>query len=417
VLGAHGEQISDATYDPWGKRRNQLNLEEAIEATHDLLSYLTQTTSRGFTGHEMLDAFGLIHMNGRVYDPELGRFLTADPFVQFPTNTQSYNRYSYVLNNPLAYTDPSGYNLLGLFKLAMWVYSAYTTADAVGLFELFDDFDVNYKIPGTSGGAFGNQGLTGAGSGDGACVPGSGGCGASGASGGQVSPMQATAGATDTVRTGGKFANGGMSASFMVSHFGGEFSSLAEYYATPDGMISIFEDILLVIDVVDTAKQVITVATIIGTAGLGTGVAIAINAALTMGKYRLKKWIRGKIKDLKNLKKLAKKQPPVAPGGANSAPKYARNKYKSVTRTEKKRVLNENETCVYCEKNPSTQVDHVRSQKQDWVEGGFKDSREARSARVNDPSNLTGSCQSCNASKGSKPLGSGEGQWTPPKNR
>jgi RHS repeat-associated protein len=99
------------------------------------------------------------------------------------------------------------------------------------------------------------------------------------------------------------------------------------------------------------------------------------------------------------------------------APKYARNKYKSVTRTEKKRVLGENKTCVYCEKNPSTQVDHIRAQKQDWVEGGFKDSREVRSARVNDPSNLTGSCQSCNASKGSKPLGSGEGHWTPPKDR
>jgi hypothetical protein len=48
-------------------------------------------------------------MNGRIYDPELGRFLSADPYVQSPLNSQSHNRYSYVLNNPLRYIDPSGY--------------------------------------------------------------------------------------------------------------------------------------------------------------------------------------------------------------------------------------------------------------------------------------------------------------------
>jgi hypothetical protein len=51
---------------------------------------------------------GFIHMNGRVYDPQIGRFLSADPHIQDPYNTQSYNRYSYVINNPLKYTDPSG---------------------------------------------------------------------------------------------------------------------------------------------------------------------------------------------------------------------------------------------------------------------------------------------------------------------
>ena len=48
-------------------------------------------------------------MNGRVYDPEIGRFLSADPIIQDPYNTQSYNRYSYVWNNPLNMVDPSGY--------------------------------------------------------------------------------------------------------------------------------------------------------------------------------------------------------------------------------------------------------------------------------------------------------------------
>jgi RHS repeat-associated protein len=66
-------------------------------------------TDRGYTLHEHLDEVGVIHMNGRVYDPLIGRFMSADPFIQAPGNFQSYNRYAYVMNNPLAYTDPSGY--------------------------------------------------------------------------------------------------------------------------------------------------------------------------------------------------------------------------------------------------------------------------------------------------------------------
>jgi RHS repeat-associated protein len=64
----------------------------------------------------MVNDLDIIHMNGRIYDPTLGRFLQADPFIQFPNNSQSYNRYSYVLNNPMSYTDPSGYFLSGLSK-------------------------------------------------------------------------------------------------------------------------------------------------------------------------------------------------------------------------------------------------------------------------------------------------------------
>ncbi len=62
---------------------------------------------------------GVIHMNGRIYDPLIGRFMSADPFIQFPGNLQSYNRYAYVVNNPLAYTDPSGYFSLRKFFRAV----------------------------------------------------------------------------------------------------------------------------------------------------------------------------------------------------------------------------------------------------------------------------------------------------------
>jgi RHS repeat-associated protein len=50
-----------------------------------------------------------VHMNGRVYDPGIGRFLSVDPVFQFPENTQSLNPYTYVLNSPLSFTDPTGY--------------------------------------------------------------------------------------------------------------------------------------------------------------------------------------------------------------------------------------------------------------------------------------------------------------------
>jgi len=55
-------------------------------------------------------------MNGRVYDPELGRFLSADPFVQDLTNLQAHNRYTYVLNNPLSLTDPTGFFFGVIFR-------------------------------------------------------------------------------------------------------------------------------------------------------------------------------------------------------------------------------------------------------------------------------------------------------------
>lgn len=77
----------------------------------DQTRYVTNVapTTRGFTDHEGLTDFGLVHMNGRIYDPVVGRFLTADPFVGDANDGQEYNRYSYVANNPLGGTDPSGH--------------------------------------------------------------------------------------------------------------------------------------------------------------------------------------------------------------------------------------------------------------------------------------------------------------------
>ncbi|MEN9559635.1 MAG: hypothetical protein RLZZ502_846 [Pseudomonadota bacterium] len=95
-------------YDPWGKRQCASGPNANTPLTDDCLAQTHE--ERGFTGHETLDEVGLIHMNGRLYDPNTARFLHADPIIQDPQNSQSYNRYSYVLNNPLSFTDPSGFS-------------------------------------------------------------------------------------------------------------------------------------------------------------------------------------------------------------------------------------------------------------------------------------------------------------------
>lgn len=80
----------------------------AIALPTDGTSARLMMMDRGYTSHEHLAEVGLIHMNGRLYDPVLRSFLMPDNFIQQPENTQNYNRYAYVLNNPLMYTDPSG---------------------------------------------------------------------------------------------------------------------------------------------------------------------------------------------------------------------------------------------------------------------------------------------------------------------
>ena len=93
VFDEEGRKVFDASYDAWGKQTITQN---------DIGLY------RGYTGHEMLNEYGIINMNGRLYDPVIGRFFSPDNYVQMPFNSQNFNRYSYCLNNPLKYTDRSG---------------------------------------------------------------------------------------------------------------------------------------------------------------------------------------------------------------------------------------------------------------------------------------------------------------------
>lgn len=101
ITDSNGNAKEKRHFDAWG---NIVQLTDGNDITLEKLTFL----DRGYTGHEHLQGVKLIHMNGRLYDPNLKRFLSPDNFIQDISNTQNFNRYGYVLNNPLMYIDPSG---------------------------------------------------------------------------------------------------------------------------------------------------------------------------------------------------------------------------------------------------------------------------------------------------------------------
>ena len=113
----NGTLLQEMSYDAWGRLRNP----------NTLVAYLPEMEpelllGRGYTGHEHLTMFGLVNMNARLYDPAVGRFLSPDPYVQVPDFTQSYNRFSYAMNNPLMYVDADGENPLLVLGLVIGAY-------------------------------------------------------------------------------------------------------------------------------------------------------------------------------------------------------------------------------------------------------------------------------------------------------
>ena len=103
VVDTTGVVLQETGFTAWGQLRDpQTGAVYGTDVHPELL------LGRGYTGHEHLPWFGLINMNARLYDPSVGRFLSPDPIVQAPDNTQNFNRYSYCMNNPLKFTDPDG---------------------------------------------------------------------------------------------------------------------------------------------------------------------------------------------------------------------------------------------------------------------------------------------------------------------
>lgn len=131
------------SYDPFGKRRYANSSYDAYgNLVVDWRTDGGPGTDRGFTGHEHLDDMGIVHMNGRLYDPTIARIMQADPFVQEPRNLQNYDRYAYCFNSPLVCTDPTGY-----FFLTDWIDSIFSSP----IFKLFAVIVVNTYLPGSGG--------------------------------------------------------------------------------------------------------------------------------------------------------------------------------------------------------------------------------------------------------------------------
>ncbi|HKY23310.1 MAG TPA: FG-GAP-like repeat-containing protein [Vicinamibacterales bacterium] len=115
VTDSIGRLMKRYSYDAFGTR-DDITTVGVVDPSVMRADPFDTLMLRGYTGHEHIGQMNLIHMNGRVYDASIGRFVSADPFIQNPNDTQGYSRYSYVRNNPLKYTDPSGHFLKGLFK-------------------------------------------------------------------------------------------------------------------------------------------------------------------------------------------------------------------------------------------------------------------------------------------------------------
>ncbi|MES2760986.1 MAG: RHS repeat-associated core domain-containing protein [Bacteroidota bacterium] len=107
ITNTAGSVVAEQNFDPWGQRRNTTFWSYSHVASPPAWLF------RGYTGHEHLPQFTLINMNGRMYDPRNARMLSPDPVLQDASSSQTYNRYSYCINNPLKYTDPSGYTAQG----------------------------------------------------------------------------------------------------------------------------------------------------------------------------------------------------------------------------------------------------------------------------------------------------------------
>lgn len=111
VMDENKNIVQQTHFDPWGNRMTYTDW--ALPQTQTDFAF-----DRGFTGHEHYDRIHVINANARLYDPVIGRFFSPDPFVQAPDFTQNYNRYSYCMNNPVMFCDPTG-EFLGIPMLGL----------------------------------------------------------------------------------------------------------------------------------------------------------------------------------------------------------------------------------------------------------------------------------------------------------
>lgn len=126
-----GNKLEQRHLDAWGNFTHLQIGNGPILTDKNSIDNAALLVDRGYTGHEHFAEVGIIHMNGRLYDPLLRRFLNADENIQDPYNTQNYNKYGYVLNNPLMFSDPSGEVFQFAFLAVMGTFWATVMTGAI----------------------------------------------------------------------------------------------------------------------------------------------------------------------------------------------------------------------------------------------------------------------------------------------
>lgn len=126
-----GNKLEQRHFDAWGNFTHLQIGNGPILTDKNSIDNAALLVDRGYTGHEHFAEVGIIHMNGRLYDPLLRRFLNADENIQDPYNTQNYNKYGYVLNNPLMFSDPSGEVFQFAFLAVMGTFWATVMTGAI----------------------------------------------------------------------------------------------------------------------------------------------------------------------------------------------------------------------------------------------------------------------------------------------
>lgn len=163
-LGGVNQTLAVYSYDVWGKARTATGTGAYADPAPGSFLPDAQVMAgqhEGYADHEDIEDIGLVDMEGRVYDPEVGRFLSPDPNVQYPDSSQGYNRYTYVGDNPLSMSDPSGYfagnQVAGIAAaiLVTWACdgtcSAYTSAFLAGAADGYVSSGGSFRQAGISG--------------------------------------------------------------------------------------------------------------------------------------------------------------------------------------------------------------------------------------------------------------------------
>ena len=156
-----GNVLEQRHFDAWGNLTHlKIETQTTITDKNQIRDYLSAgklVVDRGYTSHEHFAEIGIIHMNGRLYDPLLRRFLNADENIQDPYNTQNYNKYGYVMNNPLMYNDPSGEFIWWLAGAVIGGYASGVQANGGNWNPMKWDWSKTWSA--VVGGAFAGAGL------------------------------------------------------------------------------------------------------------------------------------------------------------------------------------------------------------------------------------------------------------------